>query len=530
MENARNKLEELNSGLIAAGNCDSHENSVFSDLIPAIVLSVNDCYDLARRCVKLSYSGKLLMQSDLDVVSAKIELHIKNLAGIYTAGILTQGYAIVVSKPGIGACRDDMKFYVRDLLTRLKIGDMGMKSQALVALNEIVEEEKYVKIVVETGEIIKVLMNFLELAEMKIQEESAKVISVIAGFDSYKSVIVAAGIIAPLIQVLEKGSGLVKERAAGALHKLTENSDNAWSVSAQGGVTALLKICTYSDGGGGKSITSVCGVLRNLAGVEEIKRFMVEEGAVSVFIKLMRSKDEASLISAIEFLQILASGDDSIRQMVLREGGIHSLVRALDPKSPFSTKARETILRAIESLCFFSTSSLNILMGYGFLDVLLFFLRKGEVSLQELALKVAYRLCGTSEETKKAMGDAGFMPEFVRLLDSKSFGIQEMAAEALSNLVLIPRNRRRFVQEDYGVGRILQLLNPEEGKSGNKKFLLSTLISLTSCNSGRRKIANSGYKKNLETLAEAEVMDAKRIVKKLSTNRFRNILNVIWNP
>ncbi|KAJ4963353.1 hypothetical protein NE237_023292 [Protea cynaroides] len=84
-----------------------------------------------------------------------------------------------------GACRDDMKFYVRDLLTRLKIGDCKMKSQALIALNEVLsEDENYVRIIIETSEIISLLMNFLEFLEIEIQEESVKAISVVVGFDS----------------------------------------------------------------------------------------------------------------------------------------------------------------------------------------------------------------------------------------------------------------------------------------------------------------------------------------------------------
>ncbi|XP_042519400.1 vacuolar protein 8-like isoform X2 [Macadamia integrifolia] len=493
----RKKLEELNSGLTAAEKCDLGENSKFSELIPSIEMTLNDCNDLARRCVDLSYSGKLLMQSDLDMICVKFQLNIKNLAGIYTAGILTN--ALVVSKPGIGACRDDMKFYVRDLLTRLKIGDFEMKSHALVALNEVVsEDEKCVRIVIETGEIISLLVNFLEFPEIGIQEESAKAISVVAGFDTCRNLLVGAGIIAPLIRVLEGGTDLGKERAARALQKLTENSENAWSVSAQGGVTALLKLCTSGNEKGGEFVVPACGVLRNLAGVEEIKRFMVEEGAVSCFITLVRSKDEASQISGIELLQIIASRDESVRQMIIRGGGIQILVRVMDPKSSFSSKARETALRAIESLCFSSMSSLNILINCGFLDQLLYILRNG------------------------------FMPEFVRLLDMKSFEFREMAAEVLCNMVCIPRNRKRFMQENTNVEQILQLLDPEEVKSGNK-FLLSILMSLTSCNSARRKIMKSGYVKNLEKLAEAEDIEAKKILRKLSTNRFRSILSGIWS-
>ncbi|KAJ4975896.1 hypothetical protein NE237_001002 [Protea cynaroides] len=524
----RKKLDELNSGLITAEKCDLGGNSKFSELIPSIEITLNDCYDLARRCVDLSYSGKLLMQSDLDKMSAKFELHIKNLAGIYTAGIHTN--ALVVSRPGFGACRDDIKFYVRDLLTRLKIGDCKMKSQALIALNEVLsEDENYVRIVIETSEIISVLVNFLEFPEIEIQEESAKAISVVAGFDSCRNPLVGAGSIAPLIRILESGTNLGKERSARALQILTRNSDNAWSVSAHGGVTALLKLCTANNEKGGDLIVPVCGILRNLAGVEEIKRFMVEEGAVSYFVKLAGSNDEASQMSAIEFLQIISSGDESIRQMIIRGEGIQILVRILDPNSSFSSKARETALRAIESLCFSSLSSLDILMNCGFLDQLLYFLRNCEVSVQELALKVTLRLSETTEKIRKALGDAGFMPELTRLLEMKSFEVREMAAEVLCNMICIPKNKKRLVQEDSNIGRILQLLDPEELKSGNKKFLLSILMSLTSCNSARRKIMKSDYVKNLEKLAEAEDIDAKRILRKLSTNRFRSILSGIWS-
>jgi len=127
------------------------------------------------------------------------------------------------------------------------------------------------------------------------------------------------------------------------------------------------------------------------------------------------------------------------------------------------------------------------------------------------------------------MGDAGFMSELVKFLDAKSFEVREMAAVALSSLVSVPKNRKRFVQDDRNVGFLLQLLDQEEANSGSKTLLISILLSLTSCNSGRKKIASSGYLKNIEKLAEAEVSDAKRLVRKLSTNRFRSILNVIWH-
>lgn len=527
----RNKLGELNSGLIAVNNCDIGDNSALSDVISDILLTVNECFDLARRCIDLSYSGKLLMQSDLDVLSAKLDLHVKKLSAIYTAGILTQGYAIVVSRPNLRASREDMKFYVKDLFTRMKVGDSQMKREALSSLTEAVnEDEKYVKILVEMSEIISLLVNYLDSSDTEIQQESAKLVSIISGYDSYKNVLISAGTIAPIIRVLESGSDLGKEAAARSLMKLTENSDNAWSVSAHGGVTALLNICTNGDSNGAL-MSSSCRVLKNLSGVEEIKRFMVEERAISSFVKLARSRDEVVQKSSIEFLQAMSYQDESIRQLVIKEGGIRTLLRVLDPKFSVSLKTREIALQAIEKMCFCSPNSINVLLNYGFLNQLLFFLKNQEVSAQVLALKATIQLCGSSEEANKAMGDSGFFAEVIKLLESKSSEIREMAAEVISIMVSIHRNRRRFVNDDRNIALVLKLVDQDEINFGNKKFLLSILMSLTSCNSGRRKIVNSGYVKNIEKLAAAEVLDAKKIVRKLSNsnNRFRSMLSGIWH-
>ncbi|KAM7500848.1 hypothetical protein LguiA_025262 [Lonicera macranthoides] len=520
----RTKLEELLSCLTAVENSDSGQNPSIFGVIQAIIDTLCRSKDLARQCRELCFSGKLLMQSDLDILSTKFDYHLKSLSDIYKAELLTQNSAIVVPKPGIGASKDDMKFYIGDLLSRLKIGDSHMKKRGLIALNEVIQEdEKYIKILVEANSLISILVNFLDFEEIEIQEEATKAVLGIARSELYRGVLLGNGIIAPLIRVLESGSGLGKEFAARCLMKFTENSNNAWSVSAQGGVTALLKICRNCDCGV-ELFSLGCVVLKNLVGVEEIKRFMVEEGAIELFTKLVKSKDEVTQMCSMDFLTTMAFGDEKIRHLIVREGGIRVIVRILDPKSLSSCKAREVALRAIASLCSNSAASLHSLMNYGFMDHIHYFLRNGEVSVQEMALKAALWLCGTSEEAKKAMGDTGFMPELVKFLDAKSFEVREMAAETLCGMVSVPRNRKKFVQNDQSVAFLLQLLDPEEANSVSRKLLLSILMSLTSCNSGRKKISKSGYLQNIEKLADAEVSDAKKIIRKLSTNRFRSIL------
>ncbi|KAL7606937.1 uncharacterized protein LOC111892391 [Lactuca sativa] len=533
----RSKLDEILSILASLppeiqASADNHPT--LSGIIRSIKETTDCSTNLAQKCIEHSYSGKLLMQSDLDIIFVKFDSSVKSLSEfINSEGLLSNGnYAIVVSRPPPTASRDDIQFYVKDLLCRFKIGRIEMKKQALVSFNEVIQEdERYVKIAMEIDGLVHVLMKFLNSKEIEIQEEALKSVATLSGFDSYKSLLVGTGVISPLIRVLETGSDLGKELSTRCLMKVTANSDNAWSVSAHGGASALLKICGSGcdDAAGGELVGLACGVLRNLIGVDEIKRFVVEEGVIPMSIKLVKSKNEASQISAIDFIQVLASGNEFIRGLIVNEGGIRVLVRVLDPKSSYSSKSREKSMRALIILCSDSIGYINSLKNYNFIDHILYFLKNGEVSIQESALRAAFWLCGSSDEFKKAMGDAGFMPEMVKFLDAKSFEAREMASETLFRLVVVPRNQKRFVQNDQNVNFLLQLVNPDEGNSGNRKNLLSIIMSLTFCNDGRKKILSSGYLKNIEKLAEDQVLDAKKIVRNLSSNRFRSMIRGIWH-
>lgn len=62
-----------------------------------------------------------------------------------------------------------------------------------------------------------------------------------------------------------------------------------------------------------------------------------------------------------------------------------------------------------------------------------------------------------------------------------------------------------------------------------ERFLLSTLMHVTDSSSGRRKIMSSEHVRNLEKLAETNVSDAKKIVKKLGGSKLRNIFHGIWS-
>ncbi|KAL0442835.1 UNVERIFIED_CONTAM: hypothetical protein Slati_2006200 [Sesamum latifolium] len=165
------KLDELLSNLTAIENCQSTDHFSLSITLETIVATLKTAVSLGN--VRSFVQRKLLMQSDLDIVSAKIDAHIKSISDIYDMGLLTQSNAIVVSRPSVSASRDDIKFYIVDLLSRFKIGSTDMKKQALVAFNEVIQEDdRYLKVSLELDTFVNFLVTFLDLKDSEIQEEA----------------------------------------------------------------------------------------------------------------------------------------------------------------------------------------------------------------------------------------------------------------------------------------------------------------------------------------------------------------------
>nr|CAB3458320.1 unnamed protein product [Digitaria exilis] len=553
----RDRLNRLHAGLADITVDDSGGGEEEADRCEAFVTLLRDAAatsgdaleELVPRSQGRHYGGgKLRLRSDLDVLAAALDALVARLDEVYASGALTRARALVVPRPAAGATRDDVRFYVRDLFARLRVGASEMRREAAAALAEALRDDEKCAVRVVVSDVpdgVGVLVALLECPDPRVQEEALEAVSVIAGSEAHRGDLVVAGVIAPVVRVLDAGAGsstAAKERAARVLCKLTENSDNAWAVAAHGGVTALLNVVSTDHGtGSGELVCAACRVLRSLAGVDEIRKYMVADaGAVPALVSLSQSAttDDAARIQSMELLAAISSfsDDGSAREAVVREGAVESFVRALDPSSPTrSSKAREVALRAIDAVCLSppTTSTTDRLLAAGFLDRVLSLLRNGDGrTLQHCALKAAHRLCQVSEEIRKAMGDAGFMPEMVNILRAaKSPEAREMAAEALCALVSVHRNRKRFVQDERNVAQVLQLLgNDEEIKpTPAKRFLLSTLMHLTDSSTGRRKIMSSEHVRNLEKLAETNVPDAKRIVKKLGGSKLRSIFHGIWS-
>ncbi|KAJ3670281.1 hypothetical protein LUZ60_010605 [Juncus effusus] len=516
----QNQLDQLNSTLSLLSQ---QENKELTNLLQSISSTCEETELLADQCRDETYTrGNLFLRSELNSIISKIDSQISELERIYTCSLsTTKSCAIVVSKPGLGASREEIRFFLRDLFARLKVGDVEMRSRAMCMLNEALnEDERYVKLVSTEEEGLSQLINLIEFGDLGVQAEALEAISVIAKHEIYRNTLVIHGIIAPVVKCVDTGTELGKERALKVLNKLTENCNNAWSVSAHGGVTVLLNACDSSINT--ELIRLACQILKNLSGINEIKDFMLESKAIEILSRLVKrsdGQDEAMHIRVLELLTILSNGE----QIFI----IGSLLSVLDPvMTRYTSKTREVALKSIEQLYFSSIKSTKKLIDLGFLDRVLHFLRHDEVKMQEIALKSLCNICKISQEARILLGQIGFMSDLIRIIETKSYETCDVAGETLFLMVSIEKNKKKFVQGELNVAWILKLVNCEEEKL--RKYLLLILVELSESSLGRRKIGGSEYFKNLELLAQNDVSEATKIVKRIrSGSKFKSILNGI---
>ncbi|KAE8793276.1 hypothetical protein D1007_32116 [Hordeum vulgare] len=546
----KDKLRQLCSGLsLLRGNGGDGEGAeeveeegeeghhVLVQFLHSASATVRGILDVASQCSDGTYrGGRLRLRSDMDSLSAKLEAHVRQLKEMASTGAsMSPSQAIVAVRPGADACVAEKRFFLKDLFSRIRIGGPVQRAQALATIAELMsEDEACVRVVaLDVDDGVAVLAGFLESRDPRIQEEAAGAVAVVAGSDSYRGMLVKAGVIAPLVQVMENAAGMgatafARERAAQALRELTENSDNVWAVCAHGGVTTLLHACADA-GSGGRLLSSSFAVLRNLSRVEEVKTFMVEQGVVTELVKLSQKMEEVRKLGAVELLHAMALDDADVREEAIGMGVIQSLLQLIYPDLPYSYKAREVALAAIWFFCFSSASSIDDLTSSDVLGWLLHYLNNGDYAVLDCTLKILRHLSEASEEYSRMMGRAGYFAALAGLLGAKSFRVREMAAQVLSSLLSQQANRVIFIQDGDNLDRLLQLLDPSEGKLMAKGLILSAVMSLAETGAGRKKIVSSEHFGSLKELADSGDPDARKAVKKIANNRLQTMFSKIWS-
>ncbi|KAL4559818.1 hypothetical protein LXL04_031964 [Taraxacum kok-saghyz] len=478
-------------------------NSLSVDLLRSLSRTLSDALSISLTCHSPNLpGGKLKTQNEVDSVSAKLDNHIRDWEVLIKSGVLHDG---VVSSLSVSK-RETVRIEARNLVTLLQICSVDSRTLPLDSLLRLIEEDdKNVLIAVAQG-VFPVLVRLLDSgSSAEIREKTVTAIARISTIDSSKHVLMAEGLLLLhyLILVLESGSGLAKEKACITLQALTLSKENARAICSRGGISSLLEIC---QSGTPSSQAFAAGVLRNITIFSDCRDDFIEEHAISVFLTLASSGTALAQEHSIACLSNLVREDDDMKLLIARKGGINSLKSFWD-----STPVVRSLEVAVEFLSNLASDQrlVELITTNDFLNRLMVVLNCGVLGVRIHAAEAIYKL-GYNTKTRKQLGELGFIPPLIRMLDGKAMEEIEAAAKALSTILIYTENRRIYRKEPKGIVNVVHLLDPSI-KSIDKKYPISILMSLTHLKKCRKQMVNSGALLQLQKLVTMEVEGAKKL-------------------
>ncbi|KAJ4728858.1 U-box domain-containing protein [Melia azedarach] len=483
-------------------------NPLCLDHLYSVLHTLKDALSVAEKCQGVNLAeGKLKTQSDIDSVLAKLDRHVKDGEVLIKSGVLQEDIFSSGSK------REAVRAESRNLITRLQIGTVESKNSAMDSLLGLLQEDdKNVMIAVAQG-VVPVLVKLLDASSFEMKEKTVAAIARVSMVDSSKHVLIAEGLLLlnQLIRVLESGSWFAKERACVALQALSFSRENARAIGSRGGISSLLEICQAGTPG---SQAFAVAVLRNLAGISEIKENFIEENAVVVLLGLAASGTALAQENAIGCLCNLVSDDENLKLLIVKEGGIESLKNFWD-----SDSAVRSLDVAVELLRHLASSHpiVEVLVSDGFVVRLVSVLNCGVLGVRIAAARAVHQL-GISSKARKEMGECGCIGPLIKMLDGKAVEEKESAAKALSTLMSYAGNRKIFRKDERGIVSTVQLLDPLI-RNLDKKYPVAILAALVHCSKCRKQMVAAGACLHLQKLAEMDVEGAKKLLENLGRGK-----------
>ncbi|KAL3618680.1 hypothetical protein CASFOL_037499 [Castilleja foliolosa] len=503
------KLELIPSRLsdLSSHPCFS-KNPLCKEQLQAVCKTLNETIELAEFCLKEKFEGKLRMQSDLDSLTGKLDLNLRDCGLLIKTGVLSE-----VSFQSCVEPESNNHGNLRELLARLQIGHLEAKHKALDSLVEFMkEDEKNVLAVIRRSNIAS-LVQLLTATSPRIREKTVTIICSLAESGSCESWLVSEGVLAPLVRLVESGGPIGKERATIALQRLSMLPDTARAIVGHGGVRPLIDICRSGDS---VSQSAAACALKNISVVPEARQTLAEEGIVKLMINLL---DCGILLGSKEYaaecLQNLTSSNDDLKRAVISENGVRSLLMYLDGPLP-----QESAVGALRNLISFVPT--DVLLSGGVLPRLVHVLRSGSLGAQQAAASAICRIC-RSAEMKRALGEAGCVPFLVGMLEAKSNGVREVAAQAIATLMTVAHNCREVKrEEEKSVPSFVALLDPCPHNTA-KKYAVCCLGMLSSSRKCKKLMVSYGAIGYLKKLTEMDVPGAKMLLERLERGKLKSM-------
>ncbi|AAF78412.1 Contains similarity to an unknown protein F17K2.25 gi/7485635 from Arabidopsis thaliana BAC F17K2 gb/AC004665. It contains a flagellar FliJ protein PF/02050 domain. ESTs gb/H76945 and gb/AA712775 come from this gene [Arabidopsis thaliana] len=508
------KIEQIPACLsdLSSHPCFS-KNKLCNEQLQSVAKTLSEVIELAEQCSTDKYEGKLRMQSDLDSLSGKLDLNLRDCGVLIKTGVLGEATLPLY----ISSSSETPKISsLKELLARLQIGHLESKHNALESLlGAMQEDEKMVLMPLIGRANVAALVQLLTATSTRIREKAVNLISVLAESGHCDEWLISEGVLPPLVRLIESGSLETKEKAAIAIQRLSMTEENAREIAGHGGITPLIDLCKTGDS---VSQAASAAALKNMSAVSELRQLLAEEGIIRVSIDLL---NHGILLGSrehmAECLQNLTAASDALREAIVSEGGVPSLLAYLDgplPQQPAVTALRNLI----------PSVNPEIWVALNLLPRLRHVLKSGSLGAQQAAASAICRFA-CSPETKRLVGESGCIPEIVKLLESKSNGCREAAAQAIAGLVAEGRIRRELKKDGKSVlTNLVMLLDSNPGNTA-KKYAVAGLLGMSGSEKSKKMMVSYGAIGYLKKLSEMEVMGADKLLEKLERGKLRSFFH-----
>lgn len=302
------------------------------------------------------------------------------------------------------------------------------------------------------AQIAKYLVSLLGNQSAGAQRRAAHAVcDLAANHPGSPGIIVNAGAISPLVNLLSNGVLEVKKEAAKALSTLSLASP-ANQLAIASGLVALL------GAGSIEAQEHVTQLLLTLS-YDDVNRFAISKaGAISRLVIQLRGGAQTSMktqeISAAVLARLSGDSDENVAA-ISAASGIRPLVALLTSDSTSGQAHAATVLADMGR---HSKRNRNVILNESAVAPLIALLTQGTQDAKAEAAGALHSLSAGNPETQKLIAEAGAIKPLVALLGEDHNLARKKAAGAIAALSLDMLQNQDAVEKFMGIGKLVGLL------------------------------------------------------------------------
>lgn len=287
----------------------------------------------------------------------------------------------------------------------------------------------------------------LQSSDLEVQRMSSlSLVNFLLEGNVKKEVVVEAGLLGPVLELLESGDAAVQCNSCACIMTLASSESNQDTIGSAGAIVALLALAKSYDP---RVQQNAVGAILNLTRSERVQQILCQEGALPVLTILLQSSDSEVQYYSCSALSTIASNPEHHEAML--HFGDRFLIRTL--LSLISSSVDKVVCQSC--LCL--------------------------------------RNLGESGDTKADLVEMNILPPLLVLLDSDNKEVQKASITLLCSLSQHPSNQTALMCEEVleSLGTLLQTQNTN-----------TVIVSHTAC-----IIENLSLSENIQEIVESACLD-----------------------